>query len=62
MQIESMYLIIAIIVSLVVGIMLYLWQRPRLSIPYILVAVGGAILSLYYILNVLFGSGRTGWP
>jgi len=62
MQIEMVYVIIAVIVSIVVGIVLYMWQRPRLPISYILVAVVGAAFSLYYILNVVFGSGRTGWP
>ena len=62
MLFEAGYFVAAVIVSIGVGVLLYLWQRPRLSIPYLVMAVSGSIFAVYYILHVVFGSGRTGWP
>ena len=62
MWFEAGYFIMAVIISIGVGILLYRWQRPKLSVPYIVLAVAGSIFSVYYILHVVFGSGRTGWP
>ena len=62
MQFEAGFFVAAVIISLGLGFLLYLWQRPKLSISYLALAVAGAIFSVYYILHVVFGSGRTGWP
>ena len=62
MEIEIGWLIVAAIIAVGVGILLYRRQRPALSIPYLLVVVIGTLFAVYYILNVLFGTGRTGWP
>lgn len=62
MRFEPVFFVIAVILSIGVGVLLYRWQRPRLPVSYLLVAVCGTIVSVYYILNVVFGSGRTGWP
>ena len=62
MLFEPVYFILAVIISLIFGIVIWLWHRPKLSITHFIIAVVGSILSVYYILNVVFGSGRTGWP
>lgn len=62
MLFEAGYFAVALVISLGVGVLLYLRQRPKLSIPYLIVAMSGALFAVYYILHVVFGSGRTGWP
>jgi hypothetical protein len=59
---EVGFFVAAVVISLGVGVLLYRWQRPKLPLSYLLLAVAGAIFALYYILHVVFGSGRTGWP
>jgi len=59
---EPGFFVAAVVISLGVGVLLFLWQRPKLSLPYLLLAVAGAVFAVYYILHVVFGSGRTGWP
>ncbi|BDQ35544.1 hypothetical protein [Pseudodesulfovibrio portus] len=62
MSFEVGFFVMAVVASLGVGVLLYRWQRPKLTLPYLLLAVAGSIFALYYILHVVFGSGRTGWP
>jgi len=62
MQIEIGWLIIAAVITVCFGVILYRWQRPKLSKPYLVVAAAAMFFAVYYILNVVFGSGRTGWP
>ncbi|MCJ2163234.1 MULTISPECIES: hypothetical protein [unclassified Pseudodesulfovibrio] len=62
MEIEIGWFIVAVIISVGIGALLYRRQKPALSVPYLLVVVIGTLFAVYYILNVLFGTGRTGWP
>lgn len=62
MQIEIGWLVLAVVITACIGFILYRWQRPRLSKPYLVVAAIAMLFAVYYILNVVFGSGRTGWP
>lgn len=62
MQFEPIYFIVAVVVSAGIGSILFFWQRPKLPVSYLITAVLGAVVAVYYILNVVFGSGRTGWP
>ena len=62
MQIDIVYLVIAFVLTAITVIGLYLRQRPRLTIPYLALASVAMLFAVYYILNVVFGSGRTGWP
>lgn len=62
MIIETGYLILAVLISIIVGIVLYKWQKPVLTMPYIVASVIGTVFAVYYILHVMLGSGRTGWP
>ncbi|WP_272700670.1 hypothetical protein [Desulfovibrio sp. Fe33] len=62
MRIEPEWLIVAAVISGLVGVVLHRWQRPPLAKRYVWITVFGTLFALYYILNVLFGSGRTGWP
>lgn len=62
MHIETGYLILAMIIGIGVGALLHWWQRPVLSPRYLVVTVIGTTFAVYYILHVVFGSGRTGWP
>ena len=62
MIIETGYLILAAVISIVIGVVLYLWQRPVLPFSYVVATVIGTLFAVYYILHVVFGSGRTGWP
>ncbi len=68
-QIQIKYFVIAISLALSAGGLLFWFQhvrisRPtrRLSIPKLIFCVVVMALSFYYILNVVFGAGRTGWP
>nr|WP_321256667.1 hypothetical protein [uncultured Pseudodesulfovibrio sp.] len=62
MQIEIGWLLLAAIITACISFVLYRWQRPRLSKFYLVVAATSIFFAVYYILNVVFGSGRTGWP
>jgi len=62
MGIELKWAIVAVVISGLVGVMLHRWQRPVLPRLYIWITIVATLLASYYILNVLFGSGRTGWP
>jgi len=62
MEIETGYLVIAILLGVAVGILLFWRQRRTLSIPKIIFSMVGTVFAVYYILHVVFGSGRTGWP
>ena len=62
MTFEPGYLILAIFISLGLGALLLKWQKPVLPRGYVVAAVLGSIFAVYYILNVMLGSGRTGWP
>ncbi|MBG0790310.1 MAG: hypothetical protein H0S80_07435 [Desulfovibrionaceae bacterium] len=62
MLFEIGYFLLAVVISIGVGVLLYLWQRPKLSMHYLVLTVAGAVFAIYYILHVVFGSGRTGWP
>ncbi|NDV18707.1 hypothetical protein GO013_04645 [Pseudodesulfovibrio sp. JC047] len=62
MQIERGLLLLAVVITACIGGILYRWQRPKLSVSYSVVAILAALFAVYYILNVAFGNGRTGWP
>ncbi|AMK12118.1 MAG: hypothetical protein AB7E51_02155 [Pseudodesulfovibrio sp.] len=62
MTLEIPYLILAAVIAVIVGAVLIRWQRPVLPTGYVIVTVLGTLFSVYYILHVMVGSGRTGWP
>ena len=62
MTFDPGYLILSILISLALGVLLLKWQKPVLPKGYVVVSVIGCIFAIYYILHVMFGSGRTGWP
>lgn len=62
MPFEPVIFLIAAVIGLTVGLVLHLVQRPKLSGLYLSATIVGTIVGVYYILNVVFGSGRTGWP
>ncbi|WP_316901170.1 hypothetical protein [Pseudodesulfovibrio indicus] len=62
MTLEIPYLILAAVIAVIVGAVLFRWQRPVLPTGYVIVTVLGTLFSVYYILHVMVGSGRTGWP
>jgi hypothetical protein len=43
-------------------VVLHRWQRPVLPRLYVWITLAGTLFATYYILNVFFGTGRTGWP
>ncbi|WP_338666513.1 hypothetical protein [Pseudodesulfovibrio methanolicus] len=62
MNIDYIWLIVAFAITAVVGVVLHRWQRPVLPRLYVWITLAGTLFSTYYILNVFFGTGRTGWP
>lgn len=62
MQIEYGFLAIALAIAIGVGVLLYWVQRPVLSLPRLVATGIGVLFAVYYILHVVFGTGRTGWP
>ncbi|WP_207261217.1 hypothetical protein [Desulfovibrio sp. Huiquan2017] len=62
MNIDVTWLIVAVILSVLVGVVLHRWQRPVLPRLYVWITIIGTLFASYYILNVFFGTGRTGWP
>jgi len=62
MRIDIVYLVIASVVGVLFGVFLHYRRRGALSIPKALFSVVGVTFAVYYILNVFFGAGRTGWP
>jgi hypothetical protein len=62
MYIEIKWAIAAIFITVLVGVVLHRWQRPVLPRLYVWISIVGTLFASYYILNVFFGSGRTGWP
>lgn len=62
MTLEIPYLVLAAVIAVGVGVVLFRWQRPALPTSYVVIAAVGTLFSVYYILHVVFGSGRTGWP
>jgi len=66
-QIEVGYLLIASLTGLTLGGLLYWFGRKayshyQFSIYKLVVSVVGISFAVYYILHVVLGSGRTGWP
>ncbi len=62
MSFEIGWFVIAATLGLGIGALLLFRQRPRLSRTQIALAVAGSTFALYYIMHVVFGAGRTGWP
>lgn len=62
MQIEIGYMVVAIFFGIGLGALLFWRQRRTLSIPKIIFSGIASMFAVYYILHVVFGSGRTGWP
>jgi hypothetical protein len=62
MNIDYVWLIVAFVITAVIGVILHRWQRPVLPRLYVWITLVGTLYATYYILNVLFGTGRTGWP
>ncbi|HKI81449.1 MAG TPA: hypothetical protein VKA04_07355 [Pseudodesulfovibrio sp.] len=62
MNIDYIWLIVALVITAVIGVVLHRWQRPVLPRLYVWITLIGTLYATYYILNVLFGTGRTGWP
>lgn len=60
--IEVELLLMAALMGFVIGVMVYWFQHRVLTIPKAIAFAIFVTLSLYYIMNVLWGSGRTGWP
>lgn len=60
--IEVELLVAASLMGFVVGVMVYWLQHRALTVPKVIAFAIFVTLSLYYILNVVWGSGRTGWP
>jgi len=62
MQIETGHFVIAVLAGVGIGILLFWRQRLTMSIPKIVFSMIGTAFAVYYILYVVLGSGRTGWP
>ncbi len=62
MRVEEGHLVIAILSAIGFGALLFWRQRRTLSVPKIIFSMVGMGFAVYYILYVVFGSGRTGWP
>lgn len=62
MNIDYIWLIVALVITVVIGVVLHRWQRPVLPRLYVWITLIGTLYATYYILSVLFGTGRTGWP
>ncbi|MBI9081097.1 MAG: hypothetical protein JEY79_15330 [Pseudodesulfovibrio sp.] len=62
MQIEIGHLTVAVLAAIGLGALLYWRQRRTMSIPKIIFSMIGATFAIYYILYVVLGKGRTGWP
>ncbi|MEZ7195339.1 hypothetical protein [Pseudodesulfovibrio karagichevae] len=62
MNIDYIWLVVAFAITAVVGVVLHRWQRPVLPRLYVWITLAGTLFATYYILNVFFGTGRTGWP
>lgn len=60
--IEIQLLLVASLVGFAIGVMVYWLQHRTLTVPKVIAFAIFVTLSLYYILNVVWGSGRTGWP
>lgn len=68
-RLEMPWLVIGVICGVAVAVLFFWFHRVkisepsrRLSIPAIIFSMVGTAASVYYILNMIFGSGRTGWP
>lgn len=65
--IEINYFVIAVISGVTLSGVLYWLQRKafwmyRFSLYKLVISVVGITFAVYYILNVIFGGVRSGWP
>lgn len=63
------FFVLSVVLGIIAGVLLFWFQRVRiytpsrrLTIPKLVFCVVGIAVAIYYILNVVFGQGRTGWP
>ena len=62
MQLETGLLAWAVLAGAGTGALLLWRQGKTMSIPKIVAVIIGVGFAVYYILHVVFGKGRTGWP